>query len=50
VRTLPAFAYPLRPQYAGTGDVNDAASYVGVLPATQTGDDIVWIGRDLLRP
>jgi hypothetical protein len=49
VRTLPAFAYPLRPQYTGTGDVNDARGYVPVLPPTPTGDDIDWIGIDLLR-
>jgi Tannase and feruloyl esterase len=49
VPTLPTFAYPLRPQYNGPGDVNDARSYVPVLPTTTTGDDSDWIGQDLLR-
>jgi len=48
VRTLPAFAYPLRPQYTGTGDVNQAQNYVPVLPAAPTEDDIDWIGKDLI--
>ena len=50
VRTLPAFAYPLRPQYSGTGDVNDAASYVPVLPVSPAQDDFDWIGRSTLSP
>jgi feruloyl esterase len=49
-RTLPAFAYPLQPQYTGVGDVNDAESYRPVLPATPTRDDVDWIGRSLLGP
>ena len=48
VRTLPAFPYPLQPQYTGTGDVNQAQNYVPVLPATPTEDDIDWIGKDLI--
>ncbi|MCC7369056.1 MAG: tannase/feruloyl esterase family alpha/beta hydrolase [Chloroflexi bacterium] len=50
VRSLPAFAYPLRPQYTGAGDPNDAASYVPVLPATPRQDDVEWIGRGTLAP
>jgi hypothetical protein len=46
LRTLPAFAYPLRPQYTGTGDVNQAQNYVPALPATPIADDINWIGKD----
>ena len=44
--SLPAFPYPLRPQYTGSGDVNDAQNYVPVLPTVSTNDDIDWIGRD----
>ena len=47
VRTLPAFPYPLRPQYTGTGDFNQAQNYVPVLSATATEDDIDWIGKEL---
>jgi len=48
VRTLPAFPYPLRPQYTGTGDFNQAQNYVPVLSATATEDDIDWIGKELV--
>ena len=50
VRTLPAFPYPLRPQYNGTGDVNDASSDIGVMPSTPTQDDVAWIGRSTIGP
>jgi feruloyl esterase len=48
VRPLPAFPYPLRPRYAGSGDVNDAANYAPVLPDTPTDDAIDWIGTDFV--
>jgi hypothetical protein len=47
---LPAFAYPLRSQYTGTSDVNDARCYVGAPPITPTTDDIEWIGRSTIAP
>jgi feruloyl esterase len=50
VRTLPAFTHPLRPRYDGTGDVNDARSYVPVPPESPGRDDVEWIGRRLLGP
>ena len=48
VRTLPAYPYPLRPQYTGTGDINDARNYAPVMPASPTQDDFPWIGQTLL--
>jgi feruloyl esterase len=48
VRTLPAFAYPLQPQYTGTGDINEAQNYVPVLPPVALEDVSDWIGQDLI--
>ncbi|MFN8662133.1 MAG: tannase/feruloyl esterase family alpha/beta hydrolase [Thermomicrobiales bacterium] len=47
VRTLPAFPYPLQPQYTGSGDINDARNYVPVLPSGPVQDAGGWIGQDL---
>jgi Tannase and feruloyl esterase len=49
VRTRPVFVYPIRAQYTGSGDINDAANFVPVAPAKRPDDDIHWLGSDLMR-
>lgn len=43
VRTRPLFAYPERAHYT-RGSVNDATSFVGVMPAREPDDHSSWVG------
>jgi feruloyl esterase len=47
VRTRPLFPYPEQARYAGSGSVDDAASFVGVTPSPLPKDDFNWVGNDL---
>jgi len=47
VRTRPVFAYPEQARYTGTGSIDDAANFVGVMPAHLPDDDFPWVGNDL---
>jgi len=47
VRTRPIFAYPEEAKYKGTGSIDDAANFVGVVPAHLPDDDFPWVGNDL---
>jgi hypothetical protein len=42
--TRPVYAYPEEVRYSGSGNPNDASSYVGYLPSTRHNDDIRWAG------
>jgi Tannase and feruloyl esterase len=50
VRTRPIFPYPMQAKYNGRGSIDDAASFVGVMPAKASNDHIDWIGNDLFQP
>jgi len=47
VRTRPVFPYPEQARYKGTGSVDDAANFTGVMPAHLPNDDFDWVGREL---
>lgn len=47
VRTRPVFSYPERAKYVGSGSIDDAANFVGVMPADPPDDDFPWVGNDL---
>jgi len=47
VRTRPVFAYPEQARYTGTGSIDDAANFVGVMPARAPDDHFNWVGNDL---
>jgi hypothetical protein len=47
VRTRPVFPYPEQARYTGTGSIDDAANFVGVMPAHLADDDFPWVGNDL---
>jgi len=47
VRTRPLFAYPERAKYVGSGSIDDAANFVGVMPAHAPDDRFDWVGNDL---
>jgi Tannase and feruloyl esterase len=47
VRTRPVFAYPEQARYVGTGSIDDAANFTGVMPAHAPADDFNWVGNDL---
>jgi feruloyl esterase len=47
VRTRPVFPYPMQTRYRGSGTVNSAASFVGMVPATPPDDHYNWVGNDL---
>jgi hypothetical protein len=34
-------------RYRGSGNINSAASFVGVLPASRPNDHYNWVGNDL---
>jgi hypothetical protein len=36
--------------YSGTGSIDDAANFVGVMPSQTPNDRIDWIGNDLFQP
>jgi hypothetical protein len=42
-RQRPLFAYPERARYL-KGDLNDAHSFVGVMPAKEPDDHYDWVG------
>ena len=43
VRTRPLYPYPAVARYSGTGDVNDAANWNPIEPASVHDDDIKWV-------
>ncbi|WP_158892871.1 tannase/feruloyl esterase family alpha/beta hydrolase [Amycolatopsis anabasis] len=47
LRTRPVFPYPLRPQYDGTGSIDDANNFVPAPPPTPPRDAVNWVGTDL---
>jgi feruloyl esterase len=47
VRTRPVFAYPEQAKYVGSGSIDDAANFVGVMPSRLPNDDFAWVGSDL---
>ena len=49
VRTRPVFPYPEQARYAGTGSIDDAANFVGVMPAHMPNDNLDWVGQDLFH-
>ncbi|HXM54951.1 MAG TPA: tannase/feruloyl esterase family alpha/beta hydrolase [Candidatus Dormibacteraeota bacterium] len=50
VRTRPVFAYPEQARYTGKDSINDAANFVGVMPAHLPDDHFDWVGQDLFGP
>ena len=46
-RSRPVFAYPERAVYTGTGSVDDAANFTGVMPSQASDDHVDWLGQDL---
>jgi feruloyl esterase len=48
-RTRPVFPYPERARYAGSGSIDDAASFVAADPTAPPDDHVDWLGSDLLR-
>lgn len=42
--TRPVFPYPAQAHYTGSGDPNDPANYVKVIPSPLPDDDISWAG------
>jgi feruloyl esterase len=44
VRTRPVYPYPMQTRYTGSGDVNDAANYTGVMPSPLPDDSYPWLG------
>ncbi|MBV9545807.1 MAG: tannase/feruloyl esterase family alpha/beta hydrolase, partial [Chloroflexi bacterium] len=49
VRTRPVFAYPEQAAYTGSGSIDDAANFVGVMPSPPPADDIKWLGQNLFK-
>lgn len=47
VRTRPLFPYPEQAKWTGSGSIDDAANFVGVLPSPLPDDDFDWVGNDL---
>jgi feruloyl esterase len=47
VRTRPVFPYPMQARYRGSGNINSASSFVGVMPASPPNDHYNWVGNDL---
>jgi hypothetical protein len=50
IRTLPAYPYPMVPEFMGKGDVNDGNNYVAVPSKAISQDDFRWLGQDLFTP
>ena len=48
-RSRPVYPYPMVATYLGHGDVNDAVSYHGVMPAT-VAPTPAWVGSDFYKP
>jgi len=44
LRTRPVYAYPVMAHYRGSGDINDAANFEGLPPATPPMDRFDWAG------
>lgn len=47
LRTRPLFPYPEQARYTGSGSLDDAANFVGVMPSPLPDDDVDWVGNDL---
>jgi len=43
IRQRPLFAYPERARYT-RGNINDASSFVGVMPVREPDDHVNWVG------
>ncbi|MEV4678705.1 tannase/feruloyl esterase family alpha/beta hydrolase [Actinomadura sp. NPDC049382] len=44
VRTRPVYPYPMQTKYTGTGSIDDAANFTGVMPTEQPDDRYPWAG------
>lgn len=44
VRTRPLFPYPMRAKYKGSGNINDASNFAGVMPRVLPDDSYHWLG------
>ncbi|MFC5818721.1 tannase/feruloyl esterase family alpha/beta hydrolase [Nonomuraea harbinensis] len=44
VRTRPVYPYPMQTTYTGSGSIDDAASFTGVMPAELPDDRYPWVG------
>jgi feruloyl esterase len=44
VRTRPVYPYPIQTKYTGTGSIDDAANFTGVMPAMLPDDRYPWAG------
>jgi hypothetical protein len=49
-KSRPAYPYPVEVAYSGSGDVNDAASYVRAEPQRRFDDQLRWLGLDHYTP
>ena len=49
-KSRPAYPYPAGIAYSGSGDVNDAASYVRAEPKQRFDDELSWLGLDHYTP
>ncbi|MGH3763887.1 MAG: tannase/feruloyl esterase family alpha/beta hydrolase [Pseudonocardiaceae bacterium] len=47
IRSRPVFPYPVQARYAGTGSIDDAASFVAAPPPVAPHDTVDWVGADL---
>ena len=50
IRTLPAYPYPMIPEFIDKDDVNDDNNYVPVPSKAISQDDFRWLGQDLFTP
>ena len=46
-RTRPVFAYPVRARYKGTGSIDRASSFTGVMPTRIPDDRFEWLGAHM---
>lgn len=44
VRTRPVYPYPMETTYTGSGSIDDAANFTGVMPAKLPDDSYPWVG------
>nr|WP_291414919.1 tannase/feruloyl esterase family alpha/beta hydrolase [Actinophytocola sp.] len=44
VRTRPVYPYPMETRYTGTGSIDDAANFTGVMPTHTHDDTYPWLG------
>ncbi|MEO3828589.1 tannase/feruloyl esterase family alpha/beta hydrolase [Actinomadura sp. B10D3] len=46
-RTRPVYPYPMQAKYTGTGSIDDAANFKGVMPKNPPDDTYPWLGAPL---